>query len=365
MPGLNERQQMLVNSKLKLSIVLTGMLLAALSLADEEPRPPKLFSETSEMKVTLSGPWRDIRNYIKKDALYPVQLSYTAIDGEQYTFDAEVAPRGISRRETICDFPPLKIYFDKEKSKGTEFRGNKSLKLVTYCNTHPKYEQYYIKEYLAYRIYNLITEYSFRVRPMIIEYRDNGKKKSSISRFSFLIEDVDELARRNNLKELEIAKIPYKTLDPDEISKFALFQFMVGNVDFSTYQGPKGDDCCHNTKLIGTGDNLIPRYSIPYDFDATGLVEAHYAYAPTALKLRHIRQRLYRGFCFANDKLPETIALFNQKRPEILELFRNEEHLKDHTRQRAIEYIEDFYKIINNPKELQQKIIDKCRGSSL
>jgi len=350
-------------SRLKLTVVMIGMLLVTPLFAEESSEPPKLFSDTSEMKVTFSGPWRTIRNHIKKDALYPVQLTYTGTDGKQHTIDAEVTPRGISRRQRICDFPPLKIHFDKEKLKDTEFRGNKSLKMVTYCNTGDEYEQYYIKEFLIYRIYNLITDYSFRVRPLIVEYRDSGSRKHSISRFSFLIEDLDDVARRNGLKKLDVAKISYKTLDPVEISKFSLFQFMLGNVDFASNNGPEDDSCCHNTKLIGAGDNLAPRYSIPYDFDSTGLVDSHYAYAPTKLKLHNIRQRLYRGFCFANDQLPETVALFNQKRPDILALFQNDVHLNDYNRQKAIKYIEDFYTIVNNPRKFKEEIIDKCRGT--
>ena len=354
-----------VNFRLKISVALIGVLLAAPLFANENIKPHRLFNDTSEMKVTLSGPWRTIRNYIKRDALYPVQLTYSDADGKQHTIDAEVAPRGITRRQRVCEFPPLKIHFDQETTKGTEFRGNKSLKLVTYCNTDSEYEYYNIKEFLVYRIYNLITEYSFRVRPMIVEYKDSQSKKNSISRFSFLIEDLDDVAKRHKLKKLAIAKIAYKTLDPVEISKFALFQFMVGNVDYASNKGPEEDSCCHNTKLIGAGDYLNPRYSIPYDFDSTGLVDAHYAHAPTRLKLRNVRQRLYRGFCFANNKLPETVALFNAKRPDILNLFKNDAHLDDYNREKAIKYIDDFYKIINDPREFKEKIIDQCRGSAL
>jgi len=239
------------------------------------------------------------------------------------------------------------------------------MQFIQFQKTGNEFEQYNIKEFLIYRIYNLITGYSFRVRPMIVEYKDNQSKNSSLSRFSFLIEDLDDVASRNDLKKLAIAQISYKTLDPVETSKFALFQFMVGNVDFATNHGPEDDSCCHNTKLIGISDYSRPRFSIPYDFDATGLVDAHYAFAPTRLKLHNIRQRKYRGFCFTNDKLPETVTLFNKKRSDILELFNEEARLSNHDREKAIEYIEDFYKIINDPREFKEAITDKCRGSAL
>jgi hypothetical protein len=341
-------------------LVISFLLAVPVSYAAEKVKPPKLFSQYSEMQVTFSGPWDTIRRNKKKDDRYPVQLSYTGADGAQHTIDAEVSLRGITRRR-ICRFPPLKLHFDKKKLKGTEFRGNKSLKLVTYCDTGSKYEQYYIKEFLTYRIYNLITEYSFRARPMIIDYKDS-KKDDSITRFGFLIEDVDDLAKRNDMEELSIASAPYRELDPVTTSQLSLFQFMIGNLDWAATSGPKDDSCCHNARLIGTGNDIIPKYSVPYDFDSSGLVNTHYAAPPEGLKVRNIRQRLYRGFCAFNDELPQTVALLKEKRTDILALFQDNTHLSDYMREDAIDYIEDFYKIIDNPKRYKKDIIDKCRG---
>ncbi|MDH3902482.1 MAG: hypothetical protein OES90_04600, partial [Xanthomonadales bacterium] len=284
-------------------------------------------------------------------------------DGQQHTIDAEVAPRGITRRLRVCKFPPLKIHFDKKALKGSEFRGNKSLKLVTYCKIQSKYEQYYIKESLIYRMYNLLTDYSFRVKPMMIEYLDNEGKDDPITRFGFLIEDIDDVAKRNDLEKLSVAKISYTTLDPASISIFTMFQFMIGNLDWAALSGPKKDECCHNSRLIGAGNDINPKYGIPYDFDSSGLVNAHYAAPPEGLKVRSIRQRLYRGFCTYNDQIPQTVSLFNEKKTEILALVQNDPHLTDRNSENTVEYIEDFYEIINNPKLLDRNIIDKCRGS--
>ena len=350
---MNQRYAVLV-------LMISFFLAVPFSHAAEKVKPPKLFSQFSEMQVTLAGPWDTIRRNKKKDDRYPVQLSYTGADGAQHTIDAEVSLRGITRRR-ICRFPPLKLHFDKKKLKGTEFRGNKSLKLVTYCDTGSKYEQYYIKEFLTYRIYNLITEYSFRARPMIIDYKDS-KRDDSITRFGFLIEDVDDLAKRNDMEELSIPSAPYRKLDPVTTSQLSLFQFMIGNLDWAATSGPKDGSCCHNSRLIGAGNDINPKYSVPYDFDSSGLVNAHYAAPPEGLKVRNIRQRLYRGFCAFNDELPQTVALFREKKTDILALFQNNTHLSDYMRDDAIDYIEDFYKIIDTPKRFEKDIIDKCRG---
>ncbi len=352
-----------INPRFAVFILLVCFLATTpLSFAAEAKKPPKLFNDSSEMKVTLSGPWRTIQRNRKKDTLYPVQLTYTGADGQQHTLDAEVAPRGITRRLRVCKFPPLKIHFDKEKLVGTEFRGNKSLKLVTYCKLNSKYEQYYIKEFLIYRIYNLITEFSFRVRPMMIEYKDSEKNGDPITRFSFLIEDIDDVAKRNKLEKLTIAQVPHKQLDPVMSSNLSLFQYMIGNLDWAATYGPKKDNCCHNSRIIGTTNEDKPKYSIPYDFDSSGLVNAHYAEPPDGLNVRNIRQRLYRGFCVFNDKLPQTIDLFNDKKTDILALFKDNPYLSDKNRNDAVDYIEDFYAIVNDPKRFEKEITDKCRG---
>jgi hypothetical protein len=351
-----------INPRLALiNLIVALLLIAPFSIAAKEKKPPKIFSDATEMNVTLSGPWRKIKRNIKKDDLYPVQLTYTGADGQQHTIEAEVTPRGLTRRFKVCKFPPLKIHFDKEKMKGTEFRGNKSLKLVTYCQTHSKYEQYYVKEFLVYRIYNLITEYSFRAQPMMVEYKDS-EKDDSITRFSFLIEDIDEVADRNDLKKLTVGRVPQSKLDALETSYLSLFQYLIGNLDWAATGGPDKDKCCHNGKIIGKSENENPKYTIPYDFDASGLVNAHYAVPPDGLKVRNIRQRLYRGFCVHNDKLPQAVARFNEKKPDIMALFEDNTHLTKKTRNNTIDYIEDFYEVLNDPKRFKREITDKCRG---
>jgi hypothetical protein len=332
-----------------------------LAAADKGDKPPKLFSENGEMTVTLTGPWRTVKRNVEDDVLYPAKLTYTGHDGQQHSIDVEVAPRGISRRLRVCDFPPLKVYFDKDKTKGTEFRGNKSLKLVTYCDTHSKYEQYYLKEFLAYRIYNLISEYSFRVRPLYIEYQDS-ERSGSLSRFGFLIEDLDDVAERNGLEKLSIPKIPHTQLEAVTTSELTLFQYMIGNVDWAATDGPEEEECCHNTKLIGAGNDEVPKYSIPYDFDSTGLVDAHYAAPPDALRLRNIKQRMYRGFCSTNETLPQAVQKFKDKKPEIYALFNDNTRLNDKTRKTALRYLDEFYAVINDPKEFSKEITGRCRG---
>ena len=337
------------------------LLIIHAPLAAAGDKPEKLFADDSEWKVTLTGPWRKIQHKSAKDAHYPAQLTYPAADGQQITADIEVAPRALTRRR-ICDFPPLKVFFDKEEMKGTALRGNKSLKLVTYCEINTKFEQYYIKEYLVYRIYNQITDYSFRVKALMVDYKDSESKSKAVTRFSFLIEDADEVAKRNGLEKLTISKVPPKDLDSLETSYYSLFQYMVGNLDWSATGGPDKNKCCHNSKIIGKGIDVGPKYVIPYDFDSTGLVNAHYAAPPDGLKVRNVRQRLFRGFCAHNSTLPQAADRFQEKKPEIMALFKDNPHLTNSMRKRALNYLGDFYEVLDDPKRFKREITDKCRG---
>jgi len=345
-------------------VIFFGFLLGAPgSYAADEGKPPKVFSSFDEMQVTLTGPWKTIMRNKKKDDTYPATFTYTGADGVEHSIDMQVGLRGITRRR-VCDFPPLELIFDKEAVKDTILRGNKSLKLVTYCDTNSKYEQYYIKEFLAYRIYNELTDFSYRVRPLMVDYRDSERNNQSLTRFSFIIEDTDEVAKRNKVEKLKIPRISYRDLDPVTTSRLALFQLMIGNLDWAVTDGPKDDRCCHNSRLLGAGEDLVPKYAVPYDFDSSGLVNAHYAAPPEGLRVRNIRTRLYRGFCAFNDELPETLALFRQKKADILALFQDNPHLADHVRNDSVDYTEDFYRIIDDPTKRAKEITGKCRGQN-
>ena len=354
-----------MKKNLRFSITLTllgAFLFTSPLLAEKNNKPTKLFNDGSEWKVTLAGPWRTIQRNVSKDKRYPAQLTYPGEDGQPIMIDVEVAPRGITRRNTVCDFPPLKVYFDKEKMKGTEFRGIGSLKLVTYCQTNTKYEQYYIKEFLVYRIYNLITDLSFRVKPLSVDYIVSGKKPKPLTRFSFLIEDIDDVAKRNDLKKLTLPKVSPKDLHSVETSYMAMFEYMVGNLDWAATGGPNKERCCHNARLIGKSETENPKYVIPYDFDSTGLVNTHYAAPPDKLKVRNVRQRLFRGFCVQNHTLPQAVEVFQQKKPEIMALFEENTNLNSSSRKKAISYLEDFYEVLDDPKRFKREFTDKCRG---
>ncbi len=329
---------------------------------DKSEKPDKLFSSNDTLDITITGPWRDLQRDKKNQDPYPATLEFTDALGKPVQLDVTIGRRGITRQR-VCDFPPIRLRFNKENVKNTMFRGQNSLKMVTHCEKAERFEQYYILEMLAYRMYNLITDFSFRVRALDVTYVDSETGNIDKDRFAFLIEDDSDVAKRNDLKKIDIAKIKLSQLEPYVTNELSLFEYLIGNVDWSPLRGPDPAECCHNVKLVGPeplqkGDTAYP---IPYDFDSSGLVNADYAIPPDGVPIKSVRQRLFRGYCFFNDTLEDARQKFLRQESAIYALLNNESRLYSRTRRNSNKYIEDFFDDIKDQKDFERRIIRKCR----
>ena len=347
---------------LLLGMMHTALFLPSDSAARQEgmrENPPGLFSADTPLRITLTGPWREFKREKDSSVVYSATLNYTDKKNVPLSMPLKVEPRGITRLK-VCKFPPAKLVLDKQAIKGTAFRGNKSLKLVTHCANGERWARYPVREMLAYRIFNLITERSFRVRPLSVTYVDSVHNDVDGPHFAFLIEDDSALAKRNDLEKLDIPKPRLSQLDPVESNRFALFQFLIGNTDWAVLAGPSPDRCCHNSELIGAqGKNSI--FAVPYDFDSSGLVDAHYAAPNALLPIQSNRERLYRGFCVNNASLETVRQEFLLQETRILALFRNEIGLAASSREAAQAYLTKGFDILRDDGKFAALVTGKCR----
>ena len=328
--------------------------------AQEAAKPAKLFSSSETLSVKMTAPWQEIMNKDSYQGTYPAKVEFTDNLGNTRALDMTVERRGITR-QVVCKFPPIKLRFEKEVIKGTTFRGQKSLKMVTHCNKGKIFVQYYLLEMLAYQMYNLITDFSFRVRPLSVTYADSKKGRSQDPVFAFLIEDDSDMAKRNGQKKLKIGKIPRSKLDSEEASNMALFQYMISNLDWAALSGPEPDECCHNSKLVGLDPKTDPIYAVPYDFDSSGLVNAKYAGPPAGLPVQKVTQRLYRGFCVHNPSMADARQRFLDHEQAIYDLINNEALLSNASKNKALKFIGKFFDILKDDADYQKNIIGKCR----
>ena len=322
-----------------------------------------LFADNSEIAITIEGPInRLVRDSRRSTDPHPATLTLTSGEAAPRTFPIQIAARGFSRRTlNICAFPPIRLIFQDGTVRGTLFQGQGRVKLVTHCQSSNAYEQQVRVEYLAYRLYNAITPMSFRVRPVQVTYREAGGERSD-THFGFLIEDTDDLARRNGRVELEVQteQIGYSQLDEQASARLAMFQYMIGNLDWDYVHGPAGEDCCHNGKLIGNCGSELNVIPVPYDFDYSGFVDAPYAVPPEGVSVQNVRVRYYRGVCRHREQVPAAIAEIRSHQAEIMALIAQQEGLTEARRRKATRYIEGFFTLANNPDELARDLTRRC-----
>ncbi len=340
---------------------LVGGLLLLLGigpLAAEDGRP--LFTEEATLSVTLIAPWREFERDGDSDDRYPAHLEYEDEHGQTHRLALTVERRGVTRR-ALCRFPPLRLRFDRSTTPGTVFEGQRSLKMVTHCSRSRRWEQYYVLEMLAYRIYNLLTDRSLRVRALEITYLDEQHGTADAGRFAFLLEHVRDVARRNDLSRVRTGRIGPEHYDAEEITRFMLFQYLIGNTDWSVWTATDDERCCHNVRTIGVLDSES-LYALPYDFDAAGWVDASYAAPHESLPIQRVTERLYRGFCRHSPALETVRREFLELEEDIRDLVLDEPRLSSRNRNRALRYLREFFRTLENPDRFESEVTARCRG---
>jgi hypothetical protein len=214
------------------------------------------------------------------------------------------------------------------------------------------FDDYVIQEYLIYKLYNILTERSFRARLARLTYVDSREKIKPYTRYGFFIENTTNMANRLNGESIEnvgafniLAKIKKK----DQAFQ-SVFQFMIGNPDWSI---PREQ----NIKLVKCKDGSV--FPVPYDFDMAGMIDIHYAYPHPGLRMKYFHQRSYQGISGTNDQLPAVFALFNREKEQIYALYNNFPYLKNKYKKRTLRYLDSFYKIIDTPRLVEKHFIDK------
>jgi hypothetical protein len=267
-----------------------------------------------------------------------------------------LAVRGTTRRrQDVCTFPPLRVEFTDKPGPSSLFKGQKHLKLVTHCQRTADFQQYVLLEYTAYLLYRALTPESFNVRLAKIDYiGKNGKALTT--RVGFFIEDINDVAKRNGQERLRgVQRISASQLDAAAAARYAVFEYMISNLDWAMTAGQAGEDCCHNARLLGdtgaTGAStgLIP---VPYDFDYAGLVNAPYAVPPQGIHVANVKVRRYRGFCRHNEEAKTLLAQISTRRDSLMAILNGTPQLEERPRRNAANYLGDFFEEAGSPSKV-------------
>jgi len=334
-------------------VILTFILFhQATSAQSPKINRQSFFLDDNVIEVTLTTDIKKLRTNKKVPSWQPADITMQFADSSVINEKINVQPRGLYRKNN-CDMASLMFGFKTPTSP--KLSPLKKLKFVGGCSSSKMDEELLIKEYVTYKIYNFISVMSFRVRLLHINYKDSKEKAKSYSQYGFLIEDMKDLADRNNCVERK--KGNYGPDDGDRIQSnlVCLFQFMIGNTDWSLRQ-------FHNIKLMAPkNDTLAMPYVIPYDFDFAGIVNAPYAIPNEGLGITTVTERLYRGFERTMDELQVNIDKFKEKKDAITFYVSNFPLLSTRVKKEMVNYLQEFYEVIDSQKSIKASFISRAR----
>ena len=329
---------------------LLGVILLALS---SSTIASPLFESDDVIELSLTGPLGDL---IAEKEHETERTFVLREDGKEQLINVRV--RGNSRKR-ICSFPPLRLEFINDNSRQTLFQGQSKLKLVTHCNDRGSSEKNLLEEYAAYKIFNLITDISYRVRLARITYTDSEEKidQATIDRYGFLIESASELADRTGGRPAELNELSLQSLDSRQAARVFIFHYLIGNTDWSLVTADNDDSCCHNGDLFHIGSKI---YLVPYDFDLSGLVNAWYAKPDPSLRISRVTRRLYRGYCISAESLADALGNIKSQQDKVVSEINQ---LPDYTQKdvdRTLRFLDGFFDELENENKLLRSFERRC-----
>jgi hypothetical protein len=314
------------------------------------------FFDTDEpLKITLKY---DITSFIKnksKAEYMDAELIVYNKNETPVTKNIRIMARG-NFRKGQCYFPPLFLNFKTDAIERTELQGMNKIKVVTHCTTGKNNDLIVLKEFLAYKLYNILTEKSFRVRLLDISYIDTGKKQQQYQEMGFVIEPVDLVAKRNNCVLIDPLVVRGENLVEDDADRSALFQYMISNTDWRFKGG-------HNTKYMKSLTDITAKViPVPYDFDFSAFVDASYAFPQSWSTSESLFQRDYLGYCRNNDEdYLKNIRFFAGKKEKIMSTIANFSYLPESVIKDCSKFVNEFFNDISNEKSIVFSIKNQCR----
>jgi hypothetical protein len=313
-----------------------------------------LFESDEILNIKLSGSIRALFNDRGDNAPYRLlTLTYKGSDSNTVTINLRAKTRGNFRRQkSHCNYPPILLNFIRKEAKPSLFDEQDKLKLVTPCAG----EEYVVREYLVYKLYNLITPKSYKARLVRVCFNDIDRKKETTF-LSILLEEDEQMAARNKCKLMELKNLYGESTETETFLKMAVFQYMIGNSDWSV-------PFLHNIRIISFDPATVPSV-VPYDFDHAGIVDAPYALPPEQLALQSTRERRFRGYCITDwQKMDDVIATYNRLRNDIYKAYTSCTLLDAKYIKATTRFLDEFYTTINDPKKMRAEFSYPCNPAN-
>jgi len=306
----------------------------AIAKANTNPSIFDLMSHTEMLDLTINTNWRAFDSNRRNPTEYPATLNFKDQHGQSSNWLLKVSLRGNFRRMQCAVIPPLKLNFKKKDLTAAGLAKFDDYKLVTHCiKDKTAAKELILKEFLAYKLYNSLTENSFRVQLLNITFKDT-ETGETIQQAGFLIEDTAELRDRIGAEKVEETySMPVASFNKDQVRQAAIFQYAIGNFDWNL-------NTSRNIKFVRKDGMLL---AIPYDFDFSIFVSAPYATFNTNIGVKDKSDRIYLGFEEALPNLTPIVAKFKQQQPQLLQIIEEFKLLKGKTRKTLQKYLNSYF----------------------
>jgi hypothetical protein len=313
-----------------------------------------LFEINEPLTLTMKFDIKEFQKTKRQGKYHPAEITCHVSDSFKVKHGVRVKSRGEFRLD-YCIMPPFWVNIRLAGIEAEDLAEVTKMKVVTRCRSTSIYDNLVLREYLVYRIYNLISPYSFNTRLVRLRYIDTGRKDKVTEVWGFIIEPEDMMAERNNAMSIKSDRLALATVNREWMDKVAYFNYMVGMVDYSVTGR-------HNLKILTLKEygptGFIP---VPYDFDYTGLVDATYAVPGENLGITSVRERYYLGACRSEEVHKQTIEWLASYRDEIKDLILNFEYMDESERVEMVEYIESYFKESESKDFVKRSIQSTCR----
>lgn len=320
-----------------------------------KPKVSKLFKSETPLEVTLTANYKTLRREKRDGSPYHAAvLSYIdsgAKGAHRIEIPVRVRTRGIWRLAN-CDFPPLRLNFANKTSKNTLFDDLDEPKLVSYCKS-ANADRLVLQEHQLYRVLSALTPISHQTRLLRMAYADSATGAVEFTRYAILVEDPARMAERVGGKMLTQKGGGPEDFSPLHTAMMFLYQYMVGNTDFSF-------SALHNGEVVSMSDGQM--YPVAYDFDFAGAINAPYAKPAPQLRIKSVRERQFRGYCAFKGTYPSAITFLQSKKPAIYALYSDAigALLDRKTATETLEYFDAFYRDIETPKTFERNVLSDC-----
>jgi hypothetical protein len=313
-----------------------------------------LFNEVEPLDMTLTFDMKKYQKEKNTGDYMPVQLSIQVNDTLVVEKNVRIKARGAFRR-SHCYFAPFWLNIRKADVKNKYLQDVTKMKIVTHCQGSKGYENYVLKEFLIYKIYNILSPVSFRVRLIRIKYVDTSRKDRLTESWAIMIEPEEMLAERNDAVVIKNDKLVMAVMRTEEMALVSMFQYMVGNSDYSIAGR-------HNMKVLGLPGFGSEGYTpVPYDFDYSGLVNAYYAIPGDNLGISSVRERYFLGPCLDDQVYLKAIGTLEDYRAEIMEMIHEFPYLEVKEKEYMIAYLEEYFTLSSESEFIEMELKSTCR----